>query len=55
MIHAFREANQCADALAKMGAQSLCSLDVFCNPMSMVEAILAADKANMYCNRLVNP
>ena len=55
VIHAFREANQCANALAKMGVQSLCSLDVFCNPPSVVEAILAADKANMYYNRLVNP
>ena len=29
VIHAFREANQCADALAKMGAQSLYSFGVF--------------------------
>ena len=55
VIHAFRKANQCADALAKMGAQLLYSFNVFCNPLSVMEAILAADKANMYCNRLVNP
>ena len=29
VIHAFQEANQCADALAKMGAQSLYSFGVF--------------------------
>ena len=55
VIHTFREANQCAYVLAKMGAQSLYSFDVFCNPPSVVEAILASDKVNMYCNRLVNP
>ena len=54
MIHAFREANQYADALAKLGAQSLYSFAIFCNPPLVVEAILAFDKANMHCNRLVN-
>ena len=54
MIHAFREANQCANALAKLGAQSLYRFVVFCNPPPVVEAILAFDKANMHCNRLVN-
>ena len=54
VIHAFRKANQCADALAKLGSQSLYSFAVFCNPPPVVEAILAFDKANMHCNRLVN-
>ena len=54
VIHAFREANQCADALAKLGSQSLYSFVVFCNPPPVVDAILAFDKANMHCNRLVN-
>ena len=54
VTHVFREANQCADALAKMGAQSLYSFHVFCNPLLVVEGLLAADKANMFCNRLVN-
>ena len=54
VIHTFREANQCVDALAKLGSQSLYSFVVFCNPPAMVEAILAFDKASMYCNRLVN-
>ena len=54
VIHAFREANQCADALAKIGAQSLYSFVTFCNLPSVVEDILAFDKANLSCNRLVN-
>ena len=54
MIHAFREVNQCADALVKLGAQSLYSFATFCNPPPVVEAILAFDKANLCCNRLVN-
>ena len=54
VIHSFREANQCIDALAELGAQSLYSFAVFCNPPAVVEAILAFDKASMYCNRLVN-
>ena len=54
VIHAYHEANQCADALAKLGVQSLYSFAVFCNPPPMVEAILAFDKVNMHCNRLVN-
>ena len=54
VIHAFCEANQCANALAKLGSRSLYSFAVFCNPPPVVEAILAFDKANMHCNRLVN-
>lgn len=53
-IHAFREAKQCVDALAKLGAQSMSYFAVFCNPPPVVETILAFDKANMPCNRLVN-
>ena len=54
VIHAFREANQCVDALTKLGSQSLYSFAVFCNPPLMTEAILAFNKASMHCNRLVN-
>ena len=54
VIHAFCEANQCADALAKLGSQTLYSFAVFCNPPPVVEPILAFDKANMRCNRLLN-
>ena len=54
VIHAFCEANQCANALAKLGSRSLYSFVVFCNPPPVVDAILAFDKANIHCNRLVN-
>ena len=54
VIHAFREVNQCADALAKLGSQSLYSFAVFCNPSSVVKSILTFDKVNMQCNRLLN-
>ena len=55
VVHAFREANQCADGLAKLGSQSLYNFAVFCNPLHVVESILSFDKANMRCNRLLNP
>ena len=54
MIHTYCEANQCADALTKLGAQSLANFVVLCNPPLVVEPILTWDKANMCCNRLVN-
>ena len=54
ITHTYREANQCANALAKLEANSLLSFVVFCNPLSVVESILDFDKANMHCNRLVN-
>ena len=54
IIHVYREANQCADVLAKLGASSLSSFVVFLNPPSVVERIIAYDKTNLYCNKLVN-
>ena len=54
VVHAFREANQCADTLAKLGSQSLYIFSVFCNPLPVVKSILTFDKANMHCNRLLN-
>ena len=54
IIHAYRETNQYVDALAKLGASSLSSFAVFSSPPPMVERIMAFDKANLYCNRLVN-
>ena len=54
VLHVYHEANQCADALAKLGAHSGSHFVVFCNPPPVVENLLAFDKANMFCNRLVN-
>ena len=52
--HIFKEANQCADVLAKFGA--ILSLDFvnFVNPPPMVEDLLAFDKIELFCNRLIN-
>ena len=54
VVHAYREANQCADVLAKMGAASLTSFVVFWTPLPVVDSILAHDKANVCCNRIVS-
>ena len=54
IVHAYQEANQCADALAKLVATSLPSFVVFLNPLPLMERISAHDKTDMYCNRIVN-
>ena len=53
IFHIYREANQCADALAKLGANSLDSFVIFLYPPPVVENILAFDKACLRCNRLI--
>ena len=54
VVHAYREANQCANALAKLGATSLTSFVVFSTPPPVVDSVLAHDKTNVFCNRIVN-
>ena len=54
ITYTYREVNQCADTLAKLGASSLSSFAVFFSPPPMVERIMAFDKANLYYNKLVN-
>ena len=54
IVHIYREANQCADVLAKLGASSLESFVIFLYLPPVVESILAADKACLRCNRLIN-
>ena len=54
MVHAYREANQCVDALAKMGVGSLTSFVIFWTPPPVVNSILAHDRANVCCNRIVS-
>ena len=54
IVHIYREANQCADALAKLGASSLDSFVIFLYPSPVVESIIASDKASLRCNRLIN-
>ena len=52
--HAYCEANQCADALAKMRTSNNFSFVVFTEPLPVVGTLFAFDKANMFCNRLIN-
>ena len=54
ITHTYREANQYADTLAKLGANSLSSFAVFFSPPPMVERIMTFDKASLYCNKLIN-
>jgi hypothetical protein len=51
--HVFREANQCADALANLGLTLDCPFQYFSNPPSVVANLLAFDKAELFCMRMV--
>ena len=53
IVHTFREANQCADILARFGGSSISNFVVIFNPQPVVTDILLADKESSYCNRLV--
>ena len=53
IVYTFREANQCADILARIGGSSISNFVVFFNPLPVVANILLADKESSYCNRLV--
>ena len=53
VVHIFREANQCADMLARYGGGSTSNFVVFLNPPPVVVDILLADKENSFCNRIV--
>ena len=52
-VLACREANQCADILARFGGSSISNFVVFLNPPPVVTDILLADTESSYCNRLV--
>ena len=54
IVHIYREANQCADVLVKLGASSVDSFVIFLYLSPVVESIIASDKANLRCNRLIN-
>ena len=51
--HVFREANQCADTLAKIGLHLSQSFVTFVDPPPVVEVLLAFDKAELYCTRMI--
>ena len=52
--HMFCEANQCTDALARMGSRRNFPFAIFVDPPPVVDDILAFDKANIFCNRFVS-
>ena len=52
--HIYREANQCADALARMGLGASTPFVGFMELPPMVESLLAFDKVDMFCNKLIN-
>lgn len=49
-----REANWCADVLAKMEISNNFIFVVSVEPPPMVGILLAFGKANMFCNKLIN-
>ncbi len=53
MWHVFRETNQCADTLAKISLNLSSSFVTFVDPPSVVEDLLAFDKAQLYCTCMI--
>ena len=51
--HVYREANQCADALAKLGAKFSAMFIYFDIPPDVVVNLLTLDRAATSCNRLI--
>ena len=52
--HVFREANQCADVLAKLGAKFSAMYVSFVIPPVVVVNLLALDREATSCNRLIS-
>ena len=52
--HVFREVNQCADTLAKLGAKFSAIYVSFIIPPAMVVNLLALDRPATSCNRLIS-
>ena len=52
--HVYREANQCVDALARLGSSVVSSFVVFVEPPPVVVNLLSLDEAGNFCNRLVS-
>ncbi len=51
--HIFRETNQCADALANLRVLSVIPFVIFANSPHVVENLLAFDKTELFCNKMV--
>ena len=52
--HVYQEANQCVDALARLGSTVVSSFVVFVEPPLVVVSLLAFDEAGSFCNRLIS-
>ena len=52
MQHVYREANQCADALATLGLNLHVPFMDFVHPPPVVETLLAFDKAELFCTHM---
>lgn len=53
MTHIFREANRCADKLANMGATQSADFLLLYEPPPVVVDLLAFDKVELFCNKMV--
>ena len=53
VTHIYKEANCCADKLAKMGATQDIDLLILYEPPHVVDDLLGFDKAELFCNRLI--
>ena len=51
--HAYREANQCADALARIGSNSDVPFILFAHPLPVVDQLCTLDIEGVFCNRLI--
>ena len=55
VAHVYREANSCADKLARMGADPILDYLFLYDSLLVVVDLLAIDKAGLVCNRLLVP
>ena len=51
--HLYKEANQCADALARIGSTSDVPFLLFAHPPPVVDRLCTLDIERAFCNRLV--
>jgi len=52
-VHVYREANQCADALAQIGSASDVPFILFALPLPVVDQLCTLDKEGAFCKRLI--
>lgn len=55
VAHVYREANRCANKLARLGVDFYSDHLILYNPPPVLEELLASDKVSYVCNRLVVP